>query len=72
MKNAIIAVLVIFLAIVGVAWGYGYLDAAQSAETVVNPIEVGPVLTEPASAPTSAADIVHLLQQRSATLSKCC
>lgn len=55
MKNAIITIVVIFLAIVGVAWGSGYLDAAQSAEIVVNPIEVGPVLAEPASAAASAA-----------------
>lgn len=55
MKNAIITIVVIFLAIVGVAWGYGYLDAAQPAEVVVNPIEVGPVIAEPASAAASAA-----------------
>lgn len=55
MKTAIITIVVIFLAIVGVAWGYGHLDAAQSAEVVVNPIEVGPVIAEPALAPASAA-----------------
>jgi len=48
-------VIVIVVVAVAAFFGYRYFVSTQSAEVVTDPIVVGPVIAEPASAPASAA-----------------